>query len=182
MKIIVGITGASGAIYPYQLLSFLRKETSHKVSIVVSDNGRRIFHDELGKNLEEFDYPVHGQKDFDAPFVSGSACYDQMVIIPCSMGTMGRIAHGYSDDALSRTADVFLKEKRKLIIVPRETPLSLIHIENMRLLSLAGATIIPAIPSFYGKPQTIDELAQTVTSRVLDHMGVENQLVKRWKS
>lgn len=98
------------------------------------------------------------------------------------MGTMGRIAHGYSDDALSRTADVFLKEKRKLIIVPRETPLSLIHIENMRLLSLAGATIIPAIPSFYGKPQTIDELAQTVTSRVLDHMGVENQLVKRWKS
>ncbi|MBI2340760.1 MAG: UbiX family flavin prenyltransferase [Deltaproteobacteria bacterium] len=181
MKIIIGITGASGAIYPFQLLTFLREKTNHDVSLIASPNGRRIFKEELEKDLEMFDYPIYGGKDFDVPFVSGSARYDQLVIVPCSMGTMGRIAHGVSDDTLTRTADVFIKEKRKMIVVPRETPFSLIHIENMRLLLLAGVTIIPAIPSFYSRPQTIEQTAATVTSRILDHMGIENNLMERWK-
>lgn len=182
MKIIIGITGASGAIYPFQLLTFFREKTTHNVSIIASPNGRRIFREELGKDLEEFDYPLFGGKDFDVPFVSGSARYDQLVIVPCSMGTLGRIAHGASDDTLTRTADVFIKEKRKMIVVPRETPFSLIHIENMRLLSLAGVTIIPAIPSFYSRPKSVEIVAATVTSRILDHMGIENDLMERWKN
>jgi 4-hydroxy-3-polyprenylbenzoate decarboxylase len=181
MKIVIGISGASGAIYPYQLLSFLKERTQHQVYLVCSPNGQRIFREEIGKNLEEFDYPIFGHRDFDAPFVSGSSRHDQMIIAPCSMGTLGRIAHGISDDTLTRTADVFLKEKRKLIVVPRETPFSLIHIENLRLLALAGADIIPAIPSFYSRPQTIETLAFTVTSRILDHMGIDNELMRRWK-
>lgn len=181
MKIVVGLSGASGALYAYQLLSFLKNNTDHETAIVASPNAQRIYQEELQKNLEECGFPLFSQKNFDAPFVSGSARYDQMVVIPCSMGTLGRIAHGVSNDTLTRAADVFLKEERKLILVPRETPFSLIHIENMRLLKLAGATIIPAIPSFYSQPKTIEQLASTVTSRVLDHMGIENDLMKRWK-
>ena len=181
MKIVVGISGAAGAIYPFQLLNFLREKTGHEVSITCSPNGLRIFREEMGKDLTQFDYPIFSPQDFNAPFVSGSARYDQMIILPCSMGTMGRIAHGISNDVLTRTADVFLKEKRKLILVPRDTPFSLIHIENMRLLSLAGASIIPAIPSFYSHPRTVEEVAFTVTSRVLDHMGIDNSLMQRWK-
>lgn len=181
MKIVVGITGASGAIYPYQLLSFLKSNGSHEVFVVASDNGRRIFKEELNKDLEEMGYPLFSTKNFDVPYVSGSSKMDLMVIVPCSMGTLGRIAHGFSDDALTRSADVFIKEKRKLIIVPRETPFSLIHIENMRLLSLAGVTLIPAIPSFYSHPKNLEEAAYTVTSRILDHMGIDNDLIKRWK-
>jgi len=181
MKLIVGITGASGAIYPYQLLSFLREKTHHEIAIIASENGRRIFYDELKKKIEEFDYPIYDLRDFDAPFTSGSARYEALVILPCSMGSLGRIAHGLSDDILTRTADVFLKEKRKFIVVPRETPFSLIHIENLRLLALAGVTIIPAIPSFYSHPQTVETLAFTVTSRILDHLDIDNQLTKRWK-
>ncbi len=178
---VVGISGASGAIYPYQLLSFLKANTAHEVFVVASDNGRRIFKEELNRDLEEMGFPLFSTKNFDVPSVSGSSKMDQMIIVPCSMGTLGRIAHGYSDDALTRSADVFIKEKRKLIIVPRETPFSLIHIENMRLLSLAGVTIIPAIPSFYSHPKTLEEAAFTVTARILDHMGIENDLRKRWK-
>lgn len=185
MKIVIGISGASGAIYPKQLLDFLRK-TAHVVSLVVSENAKTIAKDELGLDYAQYDYPIFGSRDFKAPFASGSAAYDQLVVVPCSMGTLGRIAHGFSDDLLSRSADVFLKERRKIILVPRETPLSLIHIENMRLVTLAGATVIPAIPSFYSKPKTIEEAAATVTSRVLDHMGIGNDLMERygetWKS
>lgn len=183
MKIVIGITGASGAIYPYQLLSFLKSNnSSHEVFIVASENGRRIFREELNKDLEEMGYPLFSTKNFDVPYVSGSSKMDQMVIVPCSMGTLGRIAHGISDDALTRAADVFLKERKKLIIVPRETPFSLIHIENMKLLTLAGAVIIPAMPSFYSHPKTLEEAASTVTARVLDHMGIGNDLRGRWKS
>ena len=117
----------------------------------------------------------------NAPFASGSNPCDAMAVIPCSMGTMGRIAHGYSEDVLLRTADVMLKEKRRLIIVPREAPLSLVHLKNMELLLLAGATILPANPSFYTLPRTIEELADTVVARVLDHMGVANSLSPRWQ-
>lgn len=181
MKIVIGLSGASGALYAYQLLHFLKNNTNHEAAIVASSNAQRIYQEELQKNLEECGFPLFSQKNFDAPFVSGSARYDQMVVIPCSMGTLSRIAHGISNDTLTRAADVFLKEGRKLILVPRETPFSLIHIENMRLLKLAGVTIIPAIPSFYSQPKTIEQLASTVTSRVLDHMGIENDLMKRWK-
>ncbi len=182
MKCVIGISGASGAIYPFQVLDYLKKKTNHEVSVVASSNGRRIFREEMGKDLEEMGFPLYATNNFDVPFVSGSARFDAMVILPCSMGTLGRIAHGVSNDSLTRAADVFIKEKRKLILVPRDTPFSLIHIENMRLLSLAGVTLIPAIPSFYSHPKTLEEVAATVTSRILDHMGIENDLMARWKS
>src|SRR5258707_2472327 len=113
----------------------------------------------------------------NAPFASGSNAVDAMIIIPCSMGTVGRIAHGYSEDVLLRAADVVLKEKKKLILVPRETPLNLIHVKNFELLLLAGAVLLPANPSFYTRPQTVEAVADTVVARVLDHLGVEHQLV-----
>ena len=116
------------------------------------------------------------------PFVSGSAKFDAMVVIPASMGTIGRIAHGFSDSTVARAADVFLKERRKLILVPREAPYNLIHLRNMATLTEAGATIIPASPSFYSKPKTITELVDTIIARVLDHLGIEHKLVKRWQS
>ena len=180
MKIVVAITGASGAIYARELLHFL-KGTSHQVEVVASDNAKIVWADELGGSFEDCGFKVYSKKDFKAPFASGSAKYDQMVIIPCSMGTLGRIAHGISDDLVTRAADVFLKEKRKLIIVPRDTPFNLIHVENMKLLMLAGTSIIPAIPSFYSKPKTIEEVVGTVISRVLDQMGIENSLMKRYE-
>ena len=123
---------------------------------------------------------THNLKSMNAPFASGSNPPDAMVVIPCTMGTLGRIAHGYSEDVLLRAADVVLKEKKKLILVPRESPLSLVHIKNFELLLLAGATILPANPSFYTRPQTIEQVVDTVVGRVLDHLGVANQLVARW--
>jgi len=180
MKIVIAITGASGAIYAKQLLDFI-KTTDHTVEVVASDNAKMIWADELGGRLDECGFKIYSKRDFKAPFASGSAKYDQMVIIPCSMGTLGRVAHGVSDDLITRAADVFLKEKRKLILVPRDTPFNLIHIENMHLLYLAGATIVPAIPSFYSKPKTVEEVTNTVVARVLDQMGIENQLMKRYE-
>jgi len=179
MKLVIGISGASGAIYAQRLLDFLKK-TPHEVVLTASENALEIGKSEAGVDFQEYGFPFYRSRDFTAPFASGSAKYDALAIIPCSMGMLGRIAHGYSDDLLTRTADVFFKEKRKLILVPRETPLSLIHIENMRLVTLAGATVIPAIPSFYSKPKTIEEAVDTVIARVLDHLGVENDLRKRY--
>ena len=122
----------------------------------------------------------HGLKSMNAPFASGSNPPDVMVVIPCTLGTLGRIAHGYSEDVLLRAADVVLKERKKLILVPRETPLSLVHVRNFELLLLAGAVILPANPSFYARPQNIGEVVDTVVARVLDHIGVPNRLVPRW--
>jgi 4-hydroxy-3-polyprenylbenzoate decarboxylase len=116
----------------------------------------------------------------NAPFASGSNAPDAMVVIPCSMGTLGRIAHGYSEDVLLRAADVALKEGKKLILVPRETPLNLIHVKNFELLLQAGATILPANPSFYARPQNVEQVVDTVVARVLDHLGITNQLAARW--
>lgn len=124
---------------------------------------------------------THGLKSMNAPFASGSNPFDVMVIIPCSMGTLGRVAHGYGEDLLLRAADVMLKERRKLILVPRETPLSLVHIKNFELLMQAGAVIIPANPSFYTQPKTVEQVADTVVARVLDHMGIAQKLVLRWQ-
>jgi len=122
----------------------------------------------------------HALKSMNAPFASGSNAPDAMVVIPCSMGTLGRIAHGYSEDVLLRAADVVLKERKKLILVPRETPLNLVHVKNLELLLLAGATVLPANPAFYTRPQTVEQVVDTVVARVLDHLGIEQKLVTRW--
>ncbi|MDO8526926.1 MAG: UbiX family flavin prenyltransferase [Deltaproteobacteria bacterium] len=179
-KIVIAISGASGSIYPKRLLDAL-VQTPHTVAIVMSEHARQIWNEELESwPIEKYDRPVYGIKDFSVPFVSGSNAWDACVVIPASMGMIGRIAHGYSDDAIARTADVQLKERKQLILMPRETPYNLIHIENMKLLTLAGALILPASPSFYSKPKTLEEAVDTVIARVLDHLGVENNLRKRW--
>ena len=179
LKIVVGISGASGAIYPKTLLDFL-KTTPHEVTLTASDNAIEIGRQEVGIDFREYGYPYFGARDFTAPFASGSARYDLLVVVPCSMGMLGRIAHGYSDDLLARTADVFFKERRRVVLVPRETPFSLIHIENMRLVTLAGAVVLPAIPSFYSKPQNLQEAVDTVIARLLDQMGIDNDLRPRY--
>ena len=180
MKVVVAITGASGAIYARELLKALNRAGA-EVSVVASDVAKIVWADELGENLKDAGYKLYGPKDFKAPFASGSAPYDQMVVIPCSMGTLGRIAHGVADDLISRAADVFLKEGRKLILVPRETPFHLIHVENLKQVMLAGAIVIPACPSFYSKPKSVLEVVNTVVARVLDRMGVPNELSPRYE-
>lgn len=181
MKITLAITGASGAIYPKLFLDYIKSRNDIELHVVASSNALRIFGEEIGVDLREYWPHIYSTKDFDVPFVSGSAKLDAMVILPCSTGTLGRIANGCSDDNITRGADVFLKEKRKLIIVPRETPLNSIHLENMLKLSQAGATILPAMPSFYTLPKSIEEAAGTVVSRVLDHLGLDNHMINRWK-
>jgi flavin prenyltransferase len=180
LKILVAITGASGALYAQRLLNNL-DPTTHEIHVVLSNYAKQVIAEELPDGLRlPGGVKPHGLKSMNAPFASGSNPPDVMVIIPCTMGTLGRIAHGYSEDVLLRAADVVLKEKKKLILVPRETPLSLIHVKNFELLLLAGATLIPANPSFYSGAKTITELADTVVARVLDHIGVPNQLAPRW--
>ncbi len=181
MRILVAITGASGSIYAQRLLDNLDTHV-HEVHLIQSQYAASVINEELPDSLRVPErVAVHSLKSMNAPFVSGSNVFDAMVIIPCSMGTLGRVAHGLSSDALLRAADVMLKEKRKLILVPRETPMSLIHVRNFELLLLAGATLIPANPSFYTRPQTIPEVADTVVARVLDHLGTPHQLVARWR-
>ena len=180
LKILVAITGASGALYAQRLLDNLDPR-QHEIHVVMSNYAQQVIAEELPGGLRlPTGMKSHGLKSMNAPFASVSNPPDVMVVIPCTMGTMGRIAHGYSEDVLLRAADVVLKEKRKLILVPRETPLSLIHVKNMELLLLAGATLIPANPSFYSGAKTIVELADTVVARVLDHIGVANKLAPRW--
>lgn len=180
-KIVVAISGASGSIYAKRLLDGL-SNTPHTIAIVMSEHAQRIWNEELeGVDIRHYDRPIYDIHNFDVPFVSGSNAWDACVVIPCSMGMLGRIAHGYSDDTIARTADVQLKERKQLILVPRETPYSLIHLENMKLLTQAGALILPATPSFYSKPKTIEEAVDTVIARILDHLGIENKLRQRWK-
>lgn len=170
-KIVVAVTGASGSIYAKILFEKLReiKEQLDEVGVIFSTNALDIWKYELGEEFDPvFPFHVYEKDDFYAPFASGSSNFDTLIICPCSMGTLGRIAHGISDDLISRTADVMLKERRKLILVPRETPFSLIHLENMRTIALAGGIICPATPSFYSKPETIKELVETVVERVLN--------------
>lgn len=180
MKLLVAITGASGALYAQRLLDNL-DASEHEIHVVLSNYAQQVIAEELPGGLRlPGGARTHNVKSMNAPFASGSNPPDAMVVIPCTMGTMGRIAHGYSEDVLLRAADVTLKEKRKLILVPRETPLSLVHVKNMELLLLAGATILPANPSFYAGPKTIQEVVDTVVARVLDHLGIENKLAPRW--
>jgi 4-hydroxy-3-polyprenylbenzoate decarboxylase len=181
VRIIIGVTGATGGIYAQRLLDNLDTQ-EHEVHIVLSQYAPAVINDELAGGLRLRDGVVqHNLRSMNAPFASGSNPFDAMAVIPCSMGTLGRIAHGVSDNLLLRAADVMLKEKRKLILVPRETPLNLVHIKNYELLCLAGAVILPANPSFYSNPATIAEVADTVVARVLDHLGVAHRLVARWQ-
>ncbi len=175
-KIVLAITGASGSIYPQLLLRklFLIKEQWSDLGIVISDNAKLVWQTELGNHdYQNFDAKYFSKTDFMAPFASGSGQYDTMIIAPCSMGTLGRIAAGTSDDLISRAADVVLKERRKLICVIRDTPYNLVHIKNMETISQAGGIICPATPSFYSKPKTIEELAGTVVDRVMDLAGLK---------
>ena len=182
-KIILSITGASGAVYAKLLLQKFEKLSSQieTVGIVMSDNAKEVWRMELGnKNYEKIKFKIYDKNDFNAPFASGSAKYKTMIVCPCSMGTMARIASGISNDLTTRAADVILKERRKLILVPRDTPLSLIHINNMKTVTEAGAIICPASPSYYSNPKNIEELALTVVDRVVDLCGLE-QKTFRWK-
>ncbi len=169
-RIIIGITGASGVIYGKMLLKRLEtiREQFDKCGVIFSENAKAVWDYELGP-LDETTIPfqVYKPNDFFAPMASGSAGYDVMIICPCTMGTLGRIASGVSNDLLTRSADVILKERKKLILVTREMPLSLIHINNMKLLTEAGAIICPASPSFYHKPETVEDLVMTVVDRAL---------------
>ena len=181
-KIVVAITGASGAIYARLLLQKLQQLSAQlaEVAIVMSDNAKQVWQFELDNtDYNELPYKIYAKNDFMAPFASGSARFDTMVIIPCSMGTLGRIASGTSDDLIVRAADVILKERRKLILVARDTPLNLIHIRNMATIAEAGGIICPAVPSFYSKPKSIEEVAMTVVNRVIDLIGLENESY-RW--
>ena len=181
-KIIVSVSGASGAVYAkvlFDKLLHIRNQVS-KVGVVLSDNAKEVWKIELDNdNYSHYELRHFTQQDFNAPFASGSGQYDTMIIIPCSMGTLGRIAAGISNDLISRAADVVLKERRKLICVVRDTPYNLIHIRNMETITLAGGIICPATPSFYSKPTTIEELAATVVDRVIDLAGFKNEAY-RW--
>ncbi len=179
-KIVIGIGGSSGSIYAKRLLEKLHHLGYKEVAIVMSVNAKVNWEIEIS-SLDEFSLPykIYDNKDFNAPFASGSAMYDTMVVVPSSMSLLGRIANGVSDDLLGRAADVMLKERRKLVIVPREAPYNLIHLRNMTQLTEAGAIICPASPSFYSKPKSIDELVDTIVDRVLDLMGIEHRTF-RW--
>ncbi len=184
-KIILAVTGASGSVYAQQLIEKLKskalKEQIEDVALVFSKNAPDVWKHELGSfNQKSFPFKSYALDDYNAPFASGSAKYKTMIICPCSMGTLGRIAHGISDDLIGRAADVILKERRKLILVPRENPLNLIHINKLKTVVEAGAIISPAIPSFYSKPTTITELVGTVINRILDLAGFEIDAY-RWK-
>ncbi|MFC4262110.1 UbiX family flavin prenyltransferase [Ferruginibacter yonginensis] len=181
-KIVVAITGASGSVYAKVLLTKLLqlKEQISELSVVMTDNAREVWYTELGdESYKNFDVKYYTQQDFDAPFASGSGQYQTMIIVPCSMGTLGRIAAGISNDLISRAADVILKERRKLICVARDTPYNLIHIRNMETITLAGGIICPATPSFYSKPTTIEEVAATVVDRIIDLAGLQHHTY-RW--
>ena len=176
-KIIVAITGASGSIYAKVLLDKLARiggEQIANVGVVMSDNAKDVWKYELGdESYNTYDFPFYSKNDFMAPFASGSAQYDSMIVCPCSMGTLARIATGTSSDLTTRAADVVLKERRKLILVTRETPLNLIHINNMAAVTQAGGIICPASPSFYSLPQTMEEVAATVVDRVLSMIDLK---------
>ncbi len=182
MKIIIGITGASGSIYAQRLINKLINSTNEisEIALVISPNGKQVYEYEVGEfKFENEKIKEYKFNDFFSPIASGSSKFDAMVIIPSSMGTLAKIANGIADNVLVRAADVMLKEQRKLIIVARETPLNLIHIENMRKIVQAGGMILPASPSFYSKPKNIEELVDTVLDRILDILKVENNSF-RW--
>ena len=182
-KIVVALGGSSGSIYAkilFDKLEVLKKEIPLKIGVVMTKNAQLNWELEIGGNgYKNYTFDFYEKNDFMAPFASGSAQYDTMIVCPCSMGLMARIANGISNDLITRAADVVLKERRKLIVVPREAPFSLIHINNMKVITEAGGIICPAVPSFYSKPKTIEEVAATVVDRVLDLAGFDSKSF-RW--
>lgn len=179
MRLVIAATGASGAIYLQRLLSQIDTQ-AHEVHLVLSAFARQVIHEELGELQIPTGVHQHGDKSMNVPFASGSTRFDGMAIVPCSMGTLGRIAAGTSDSTILRAADVFLKERRKLILVPREMPWNLIHARNVVTLLEAGAVILPASPGFYSRPATVEEVADTVVARVLDQLGLPAPGAYRW--
>ncbi len=183
MKIIIAVTGASGSIYAENLIEkliFSEKEID-QIAIIYSSNAKIIWEQELGTKWPKHNKITYYDKiDFTAPFASGSSNWDAMIILPASMGSIGRIANGISDDLITRTADVILKEEQKLIICPREMPFNQIHLKNLLKLQQAGASIFPTSPSFYSNPQNIKELISTVTSRIIDHLKIHQNNTFRW--
>lgn len=182
-KIVLAVSGASGSIYAKGIMDRLltMRDQWARIGVVFSENAKYNWELEIGQPFSQTDYPFdfYEKRDFNAPFASGSAKYKTMIVCPCSMGALGRIRAGISDDLITRAADVILKERRQLILCPRETPLSSLHLENMLSLSQQGAIICPAVPSFYSNPKSITELAATVTDRILDLAGFELD-VYRW--
>jgi flavin prenyltransferase len=183
VKLVVAVSGASGAPYARRLLDFLAANgEKHGVSVdlVFTQTGKQVWRHEIGSE-PRYPFRIWKNQDFTAPFASGSALYDGMVVIPCSSGALARIAHGISVDLVGRAADVMLKERRRLVLVLRETPISLVHARAITQVIEAGAFVMPASPSFYSGPRTIDALVDTVVSRVLDRLGLPNELMKRWE-
>jgi 4-hydroxy-3-polyprenylbenzoate decarboxylase len=181
-KIIIAITGASGSVYAARLIEKISalKNPPEEIAVIFSDTAKEIWkHETGGKNVIRHPAKEYNNNDYFAPFASGSSRFDTMIICPASMGTVGRIANGTSDDLIARAADVIIKERRRLIIVPREAPYNLIHIKNMETLTLAGAIICPASPSFYSKPETIEELVMTIVDRIINLAGFETDSY-RW--
>src|SRR5438045_5167115 len=179
MKLVLAATGASGSIY-LQLLLDQVDPAGHEIHLVLSGHAKQVVKQELGAFKIPKAIVQHAEDDLSVPFVSGSARFDAMVIVPCSMATLGRIASGSSDSALLRAADVFLKERRKLILVPRETPWNLVHARNVVTLLEAGAIVMPAIPSFYSRPDSVAAVVDTVVWRILDQIGLPNPHTYRW--
>jgi len=180
MKLVIAATGASGAIYLQRLLDQL-DPTAHEIHLVFSTFARQVIHEELGEIVVQPGIHQHGDRTMNVPFVSGSARFDAMIIVPCSMGTLARIAAGTSESTILRAADVFLKERRKLIVVPRETPWNLIHARNVVTLIEAGAIVLPASPGFYSRPKSIEQLADTVVARILDQLDLPTPGAFRWQ-
>ena len=179
MKIVIAATGASGSIYLQRLLEQIDC-AAHEVHLVMSAHAGQVAKQELDVLKIPPNVSQHSENELNVPFVSGSARFDAMVIVPCSMATLGRIASGSSDSALLRAADVFLKERRKLILVPRETQWNLIHARNAVTLLEAGAIVLPAIPSFYSRPGSVTAIVDTVVWRILDQIGLPNPRAYRW--
>jgi 4-hydroxy-3-polyprenylbenzoate decarboxylase len=182
-RLVVAVTGASGMLYARELFAYLATCPDLEVHAVASEAGEQVLRLELGLDLTELVGPntiVHDWKNFAAPLASGSFQARGMVVIPCTMGTLGAIAQGLSRNLIHRTAEVMLKEKRPLILVVRETPLSLVHLRNMQAAAEAGATIFPAMPGFYHRPQGLTEMARSFVGRILDHLGLDHELGKRW--
>jgi 4-hydroxy-3-polyprenylbenzoate decarboxylase len=183
LEIVVGISGASGVGYGIRLLQVLR-EKGIVTHLVVTDSAQKIMKietDFLPEDVEKLAAYVYSSDDFAAPVASGSHLFDAMAVIPCSMGTLSGIASGSSETLITRAADVCLKERRRLVLVPRETPLSLVQLRNMVTVAEAGAVVLPACPAFYSQPQNVAELVDVLVGRVLDLLSVENDLYRRWK-
>jgi 4-hydroxy-3-polyprenylbenzoate decarboxylase len=180
---VIGISGASGAPYAERLVRVLSGSdfgAPVELSLVLSRTAEIVWRHECGGSPRDLGLPVYDGRDYAAPFASGSSAADAMAVVPASMSSIARIAHGISDDLLTRAADVMLKERRPLVLVPREAPYSSIHLENMLAVTRAGAIVVPASPSFYGRPATLEDALDSVLARVLDHLGLPNALSRRW--